>query len=174
MKIKNYICYYKSLNEKMNIMNQLVKTCYFASCIVLSVCLLCSCGSSKKAVETDTNVSSVAYDYKDAVFELTQVDVEPKFSGGEKALDDAIQRAIKYPKEAYMNNVSGRVLCSVVIRRDGTIHDVKLLRRADFLLEQEALRVIPMLKPFKPALKNGQPVSARRTILVRFVLPGTV
>lgn len=142
------------------------------ACLIFCGCLclggIYSCSSSKKVTESKT---VAVYDYNDEVFEI--VDEMPEYRGGEDGLDQEIQRQLKYPKEAYKQGVSGRVICSIVVRRDGTIQDPKVTRRANFLLEQEALRVLSALPPFKrPAMKDGKPVSVKRTVIVRFVLPG--
>ena len=52
------------------------------------------------------------------IYEADAVDVQPDFPGGQRALINFINKVKEYPQQAYVNNVEGRVVCSVVINAE--------------------------------------------------------
>ncbi len=63
-----------------------------------------------------------------------------------------------YSKEARTNGVQGFVILRLVLSSDGGISRVRVVRRLPFGLTENAIKVACKIE-FKPALKNGQPVS---------------
>lgn len=91
--------------------------------------------------------------------------------------DDAIRNAIKYPVIARRSNIQGRVILDLFIDRTGIIRRIDVLREdpagrgfGDAAKEafQEVLR--DPKNRCKPALANGEPVSARIRYPVTFRL----
>ena len=52
----------------------------------------------------------------------------PTFPGGDKALHETLGKLIKYPKNAYNNNIEGKVLIRFVVSKDGSVTNVSVLR----------------------------------------------
>lgn len=98
----------------------------------------------------------------------TIVDQMPKFPGGDKELLEYISKNIKYPRDAWYDDIQGRVIVQVVITKTGEIGDAKVVRSVHPDLDKEALRVIKSLPHFIPGLKNDQPVDVWYTIPVTF------
>ncbi|MGA9770597.1 MAG: energy transducer TonB [Blastocatellia bacterium] len=63
-----------------------------------------------------------------------------------------------YTREARRNGVQGLVRLRLLVGSDGKIKKVKVLQTLPDGLEQEAIKAAYKIK-FKPAMKNGQPVS---------------
>ena len=77
---------------------------------------------------------------------------------------------IVYPDVAKENNISGRVVVRFTVRWDGEIIDPYIVRGAARILDNEALRVISIMPPWHPGLKDDQPVSTWFTQPITFKL----
>ena len=95
----------------------------------------------------------------------------PRFPGGEAALMKYIQTHIKYPPTAARNHVQGRVIVRFVVREDGSVDAVKVVRSVDKDLDREAVRVCKTLPQFTPGRQNGKIVPVWYTLPVTFKLP---
>ena len=96
---------------------------------------------------------------------FTVVEKQPEFPGGTAELFKYLGKAIKYPVIAQENGIQGRVVCSFVVNRDGSIVDIQVMRGVDPSLDKEAIRVISEMPKWKPGEQRGKPVR------VRFILP---
>lgn len=103
---------------------------------------------------------------------FTSVEQMPQFPGGEAALMSWVANHIKYPTLAQENGVQGRVIVQFVVKKDGSIGDVKVVRGKDPDLDKEAVRVVRTLPNFTPGKMNGQPVNVWYTLPVTFKLQG--
>ena len=101
---------------------------------------------------------------------FTVVEKMPEFPGGMAALMKYLANAIKYPVIAQENGIQGRVSCSFVINKDGSIVDAVVLRGVDPSLDKEALRVITAMPKWKPGEQRGKPVRVKYTVPVTFRL----
>ena len=95
----------------------------------------------------------------------------PQFPGGEAALMKYIQTHIKYPPTAAKNHVQGRVIVQFVVRKDGGVSVVHVVRSVDKDLDREAVRVCKTLPKFTPGRQNGKVVDVWYTVPVTFKLP---
>jgi protein TonB len=86
-------------------------------------------------------------------------------------------RAIKYvykgesavPPEARQARIEGVVILSVVIAKDGTISDIKVISASDPRLLPGVLDAVKQWV-YKPTLLNGEPVEVITTVTVNFSL----
>ena len=122
----------------------------------------------KKIKETmETHSKSVP---DSVVFEV--VEEMPDFPGGMKALMEYLSQNIKYPAEAHAKGIQGRVIVSFIVKKDGSISDIKVVRSVDPYLDKEAERVIAAMPAWKPGKQRGQAVNVRFTVPVAFRLTG--
>ena len=96
---------------------------------------------------------------------FTVVEQQPEFQGGLEAMMNFLRKNIRYPASARRMGVDGTVYVSFVVSKTGAISEVKVLRGLSADLDQEAVRVVSMMPPWRPGKQNGKPV------FVRFVLP---
>jgi protein TonB len=94
----------------------------------------------------------------------------PEFPGGEAGLLKFINENIKYPEEAAINNIEGRVTLRFVVSTDGYVKRVEIMKGVDPLLNQEAVRVISLLPKWKPGKNNGNPAAVWFSVPVNFTL----
>jgi protein TonB len=105
---------------------------------------------------------------KEEVF--TAVEQMPQYPGGEAELLKYIATHIKYPTMAAENNIQGRVVVKFVVKKDGHVGDVVVLRGKDPDLDKEAVRVVKTLPRFIPGKMNGQAVAVWYTLPINFKL----
>ena len=74
-----------------------------------------------------------------------------------------------YTDEARRANVEGEVVLEIVVRRDGTVGDVKVLQRLGSGLEQRAIQAVRQWR-FSPARLKGTPVDVVVEVAVEFRL----
>jgi protein TonB len=98
------------------------------------------------------------------------VEQMPSFPGGQGALMSWLGSNIKYPVVAEENGVQGRVVCTFVVERDGSITDVKVVRGVDPSLDKEAVRVLKAMPKWIPGKQNGSAVRVKYTVPVTFRL----
>ncbi len=115
-------------------------------------------------------LSSTSLLYSQQIYSLADVDSPPEYPGGDSLMRQYIESKINYPLEAQKKKIQGIVYLKVVIKKDGSIDNVRVFKSVSPLLEDEAIRVVKSLKPFKPALKNGKPVDTELIIPVVFKL----
>lgn len=94
----------------------------------------------------------------------------PEFPGGNSALMEFIAQNIKYPQAIAQGEaaVSGRVIVTFTIKKDGSISDPKVVRSVHPLLDKEALRIVGLMPKWKPGTHKGEPVDIKYTIPIRF------
>ncbi|MBQ9216002.1 MAG: energy transducer TonB [Prevotella sp.] len=98
------------------------------------------------------------------------VEEMPQFPGGNSALMEYLGKNIKYPVVAEENGIQGRVVCTFVVERDGSITDVKVVRGVDSSLDKEAVRVVKSMPRWIPGKQNGSAVRVKYTLPVTFKL----
>jgi len=102
------------------------------------------------------------------VFEV--VEQMPQFPGGDAALMQFLSSHIKYPVVAEENGIQGRVVCTFVVERNGSISDVRVIKSVDPSLDKEAVRVLKSMPSWIPGKQNGSAVRVKYTVPVTFRL----
>ena len=94
--------------------------------------------------------------------------VMPEYPGGQAALRKFLMSELKYPAEARAANEVGEVLVGFTVGMDGSISGVRVLKPVSPALNAEAVRVVQMMKYWRPGTRNGKPVRAEMTIPINF------
>src|ERR1700687_1844093 len=76
----------------------------------------------------------------------------------------------KYPPTLISERVSGEVILYAVIRRDGSVDSIQLVRGLDEQLDANAIRALRQWK-FRPGAKQGTPVELEAIVHIPFRLP---
>ena len=98
------------------------------------------------------------------------VEQMPHFPGGAASLMRYLSENIRYPIQAQMEGISGRVVVSFVVEPDGTFSDLRVIRSVDPILDKEALRVVRDMPRWIPGKQDGKPVPVRYNVPVSFRL----
>ena len=127
--------------------------------------------ASTAQVQTYTPPAVVEEEEEESAKQIfTVVEEMPEFPGGQGALLQYLSKSIKYPVIAQENGIQGRVSCSFVVEKDGSVTDVQVLRGVDPSLDKEAIRVITAMPKWKPGKQRGKPVRVKYTVPVTFRL----
>ena len=94
--------------------------------------------------------------------------VMPEYPGGQAALRKFLISELKYPAEVRAANEVGEVLVGFTVGMDGSISGVRVLKPVSPALNAEAVRVVQMMKYWRPGTRNGKPVRAEMTIPINF------
>ncbi|MBI1289389.1 MAG: TonB family protein [Flavobacteriales bacterium] len=122
---------------------------------------------------SETNISSMVVEEPLQTEPDTYVIVEdmPTYPGGDAALLQFISENTVYPEEAKSKGISGTPYVSYVVDQTGSVINPQVVRSSgNQALDQEALRVISLIKGFTPGRQRGQPVAVQFTMPVRFWL----
>lgn len=101
---------------------------------------------------------------------FTTVEENPSFEGGVKKMYEFIGRNLRYPEPAKRANVQGKVFVKFIVRKDGTVSDLQVLKGVGFGCDEETVRVLGSMPKWNPGKQNGKPVSVYFTMPISFVL----
>ncbi len=99
--------------------------------------------------------------------------VDAEFPGGTEALIKFLAENTKYPETAKTAKAEGMVVVSFVVKKDGSVSDVKQKDTEHALhpdLVKEAIRVVQSMPNWKPGLNDGKVVETELCIPVKFKL----
>lgn len=97
-------------------------------------------------------------------------DTPATFPGGEQKMNEWISRHLVYPPNARESHIEGRVIVQFIVKTDGSIGDVEIIRGVVADLDAEALRVVKSIPRFNPAMLNGKAVDYKYTLPIFFRL----
>lgn len=97
-------------------------------------------------------------------------DIQPMFTGGTAEMHRFISNTLRYPPEAVERDIQGLVVYTFVVEKDGTLSNFKIIHRADPLLDAEALRILQLMPPWRPARHHGEIVRAESYVPMYFKL----
>ena len=119
--------------------------------------------------ETAENYVQQVPDGDDKVYQVCEK--APVFPGGTHAMYKYLADNTKYPDEAKAAGKQGRVMVQFVVRKDGSISDVSVVKSAgNVSLDKEAVRVISTMPKWNPGTQGGKAVNVQYTIPVQFKL----
>jgi protein TonB len=98
------------------------------------------------------------------------VEVMPEFPGGESAMYKYLSSHTRYPPQAKKKKITGKVYVNFIVEKDGKIAEVKVLRGAHPLLDEESLRVISSMPAWSPGTQDGRPVRVSFNMPLNFTL----
>lgn len=85
-------------------------------------------------------------------------------------LEKWVYQYIKYPQEAIMAGVQGRVMVDFIVEKDGKVTNVKVSKSVSPELDAEAVKVVSASPKWKPGRLKGEKVRTSMTIPVEFRL----
>ena len=99
---------------------------------------------------------------------LEKAEVMPEYPGGDQAMMDFVAKNVQYPQEARDKEISGRVLVSFIVEKDGSIADVKVVKGIGGGCDEEAVRVVKAMPKWKPGKDKG------KSVRVSYMMPFTI
>lgn len=101
---------------------------------------------------------------------FTVVEAMPEYPGGMGEFMKFIAQHIQYPADALQAKLQGRVIARFVVREDGSVSDIEILRSISPSLDAEAIRVLKLMPKWKPGTQRGKEVAVKYTVPVTFRL----
>ena len=121
----------------------------------------------------DTPAATAAPDSTDKAVPFAQIEKKPTFNGGNaNEFAQWVAQNLKYPEDAKVAEIQGRVMVQFTVCEDGAVRDVKVLRGVHPLLDAEAVRVLSTSPYWTPGEQGGKPVKVTYQFPVIFKLRG--
>lgn len=100
-------------------------------------------------------IDSVLLANKDRIFTL--VEQGPDFAGGENVLMRYYAVHLRKANLGLTKHINGIITLSFIIKKDGTIENVKLVKGIQQNLDDEIIKLTKQLPKWEPAKQNGKP-----------------
>ncbi|WP_426493147.1 energy transducer TonB [Hymenobacter sp. 102] len=104
------------------------------------------------------------------VTQVVKPDQPARPAGGTDAFFEWIQQHQQYPALARQKKIQGRVMMEFVVQKDGSLTDIKPVKRLGSGLDEEAIRLIKAAPKWEPATYQGQPMKQKMVLPVVFTL----
>ncbi len=102
----------------------------------------------------------------------TVVEDMPQYPGGTEAMYKFIGEHLVYPAEAKAAGKEGLVVLSFIVEKDGSIHDIEILKDGvGFGAAEAASKVVSSMPVWSPGKQDGKPVRVKITSPFKFILP---
>lgn len=95
---------------------------------------------------------------------------KPQYPGGSDAMRKEISNNLKYPDEAIEKQIEGTVYVSYVVNNMGDIEDIKVINGIGHGCDEEAMRLISLLRYERPR-NRGMKVRTTMRTRINFRLP---
>jgi protein TonB len=125
-------------------------------------------GVDYSLIETQEKIVDAPKKEEAQVF--TYVEEMPTFPGGDDALYSFISKQIQYPEIAKRAGVEGKVYIQFVVRTDGKVSDVTVVKGIGAGCDEEAMKVVKSMPNWKPGRQNGHPVNVRISVPIVYKL----
>ncbi|MFC5623211.1 energy transducer TonB [Algoriphagus winogradskyi] len=97
-------------------------------------------------------------------------DIMPIPPGGIQGWYSYLGENLKYPESAKEKGVEGVVIVELLVKTDGSIDNVSVVRGIGGGCDEEAMRVIQKSSNWTPGEKDGKPVNTVMKIPIKFAL----
>ncbi|UTW63462.1 energy transducer TonB [bacterium SCSIO 12741] len=124
-------------------------------------------------MDEETVVEIVEIEEEEVVEEpeiFTIVEEMPSFPGGEAKMYEYLAENMKYPPMAKDAGIQGIVYVTFVVKENGKIDGVKVLRGIGGGCDEEAIRVVKTMPSWKPGKQRGKSVRVQFNMPIRFIL----
>lgn len=99
------------------------------------------------------------------------VDIMPTFKGGDiNKFREWVQKRTKYPEEATINGIQGKVYITFIIENDGSVSAIKVVKGVDPLIDNEAVKAVKSSPKWSPGKLRGMTVRVSYMISLNFEL----
>ncbi|MCE7992045.1 MAG: energy transducer TonB [Roseivirga sp.] len=95
---------------------------------------------------------------------------QAQFPKGEAAFLKFQSENLRYPPTAVKKKTEGAVTASFLIRKDGSVDDIKIIKGLSRKCDKEVLRVLKLMPNWQPGLQRGHPITSRISVAINFKL----
>lgn len=127
--------------------------------------------SSSASTEATAKSEATAEPAKESRREVfVAVEKQAEFPGGMQAMMKWLKNNIRYPEDAFKNDIQGRVIIKFIVNADGSISDATVVKGISPSLDNEAIRVTMAMPKWEAGEVNGNKVASFFTLPVNFRL----
>jgi periplasmic protein TonB len=98
------------------------------------------------------------------------VEIMPSYEGGLEGLYKFLGKNLSYPNIDKRNGTEGTVFVQFVINELGSVTQIEVIKGINNTLDKEAVRVISLMKQWKPGIQNHEAVSVKMVVPIKFRL----
>lgn len=91
----------------------------------------------------------------------------PEFPGGD--VTEYVEQNLRYPPMAIKQKIHGTVIVNFVISKTGHVTNVKIERGVNPIIDEEALKTIRNMPPWKPGMMHGKPINFLFRMPINFI-----
>lgn len=137
--------------------------------------------NNKVEYTIDYDNKTITFQHKDSINQreatlitdsiLSHASERPPFLiSGSRVISAYLSNVLRYPLEAQMNGIAGKVVVKIAIDSNGKVKDYIVYQSAHTLLDKEALRVAKLMPlEFIPKIRNGKFVESSFFIPFNFI-----
>lgn len=101
---------------------------------------------------------------------LFNADIMPEFPGGKNGLKRYFRKNYTYPQAARESGIEGTVFIRFVVKEDGSVSDIAVLKGLGFGCDDEAIRLVRKMPKWIPGEHAGKRVAVYKTMPIGFKL----
>ncbi len=98
------------------------------------------------------------------------VEEDPTFPGGDSEMMKYIQEELEYPEQAQKEGVTGTVIVSHIVEKDGSLTNIQVVKGIGAGCDEEAKQVVKSMPKWDPGKQRGKPVRVNVKIPIRYKL----
>ena len=152
-------------------------------CLIATLLVACNDTNSQQQKETVVKKETIADNQHQCIADEPQGPIEPEgeifyrtdempeFPGGIDKMLQFIAENVRVPKCVTYASVEGRSIIEMVVEKDGTLSDFKVVRSLHKDCDAEAIRVLKTMPKWKPGMERGKPIRVKYTVPVQFKKP---
>ena len=103
-------------------------------------------------------------------YEMFDIQKEPSFPGGLQEMYKWLNKNVEYPEMAKESGISGQVVLTFVVGKDGGINDVTIVKDIGGGCGKAVKATVEKMPKWSPGEANGHPVKVRYTLPFKFKL----
>lgn len=135
--------------------------------IILTFVIILWTGVIFGQINTSTEKCHSKYDSLLNRIVYTSVDSMPQFPGGEKAMDDFLNKNFHWKDDG--NDFSGSVIISIIVEPDGSLTNKRVERAIHVDADNKILNIIDKMPKWKPGKCNGKNVAVKYFIRFKYL-----
>jgi TonB family protein len=144
------------------------KLTYTLICIVFTIISMSAFGQEDTIIQINKNeIKSSNIYYQADTMPILHCDCDGNYL---EKINQFIRDNLQWPDNEI--DCSGKVYVQFIVETNGSISDIKIIRGLDSCtgFNEEALRVVKLMKSWTPGLKDNQKVRVMLTVAVKFML----
>ena len=142
--------------------------------LLSSATLVLSACSTQKAL-TSEDIQNQNYQEVYGMLDVSEIEQKPEklpmYPNGNVGVVNDIQKNVVYPASAKEAGIEGNVLVSFLVTKSGKVKDIEVEKSVNADLDKAAIEVVEGLKPFTPAIIDGQKAEVKLKSLITFRMP---